>query len=897
MVGRRASRLVATDAAEQSSVVHKAEDVSAVSPCSQSFGRGKGLTGESRLQAPKRRIRMQKELVIKGRTLGGCADLTLLAPIKPGFVESLESVTYKTRIKRVLETLHGARLASHEYQTARLLSDAVERVGAIHSVRVAVLEPENKVLLAVTFDGSWEAYIRVLWDKVGTLLDLIFCGTVDYVTAAEHSFAEWLEWARRVQVETGFFYGPPEASAQDMLYQRRVEMMRARGNGSELDELRASSPSAEDATQRLVRLTPPEPDDPQYSSTDHVRMVRERIRNGLQGLAGLYRLTDLHRPNTRDGDVLRRAALNLLLEFVQMRDSNLIPSQLEEERKDRRFLRQLEWLFPVHDAPAAVPRPVPAPAIQRPKIPDEIRSQVQGGILRGYEGATHAVVLLLAFDTPAIALAFLKYVTPKINCDREADYQKAIHANLAFTGQGLRATGLSEDEVELFPEEFRQGMAARGGLLGDVRNNHPRRWHLPRAFVDVKTPLNQAVGIEIDSVHAVLQFRCAAARGPLGLDTYDLSQATHPLRQEVQSLIDGVPGIRVLSAQSLRRRFAERPSASGQSESVVVEHFGYADGSGQPDVEPQDVPFDRNRIQLGEVVLGHDNAVDFNIDPDDPRVPPQERERQRWLCNGSFLAMRKYRQFVGRLESAVNATVAEMLKALPALTADVCREIVYGKLMGRLRDGTPMVAPEQTAKGQQNLFDYEEDKKGEKCPLSAHVRRGHPRTDPAVAGRVPRVMRRSMSYGPAQQPGAADDGADRGLLFMAYNADLGEQFEVVQRWLTGGNSTGTSSGQSCPIVGVPSNGVSRNFRFEHEGRVFRVVLEVDNKLFDEPPALTRMEWGIYLFAPSLSVLQRLCTKASTAVDVLPSTQIPWNVSRGRKLLSPSPMMPSSSSSR
>ena len=37
-------------------------------------------------------------------------------------------------------------MASHEYALARLLSDAVERVSAIHSVRVAVLEPEDKVL-------------------------------------------------------------------------------------------------------------------------------------------------------------------------------------------------------------------------------------------------------------------------------------------------------------------------------------------------------------------------------------------------------------------------------------------------------------------------------------------------------------------------------------------------------------------------------------------------------------------------------------------------------------------------------------------------------------------------------------------------------------------------------
>ena len=204
-------------------------------------------------------------------------------------------------------------------------------------------------MLAVTFDGSWESYIRVLWDKVGTLLDLIFCGTLDYVTAYDHTFDEWLEWARRVQVETGFFYGPPGATARDVLYQRRVERMRVRGAGAasgpeELNELRAVLPSAEEAVQRLVKGVSPVADDPEMLYPGDPRMVRERVRNGLQGLAALYRLTDLLRPSTPDGAVLRRAAIQLLMEFVQMRDALLIDNLLLEARS--RFARQLDWLFP-----------------------------------------------------------------------------------------------------------------------------------------------------------------------------------------------------------------------------------------------------------------------------------------------------------------------------------------------------------------------------------------------------------------------------------------------------------------------------------------------------------------------------------------------------------------------
>ena len=42
---------------------------------------------------------------------------------------------------------------------------------------IVVLEPEDQVLLTVTFDGAWEAYVRIIWQKVSRLLDLIFCNT------------------------------------------------------------------------------------------------------------------------------------------------------------------------------------------------------------------------------------------------------------------------------------------------------------------------------------------------------------------------------------------------------------------------------------------------------------------------------------------------------------------------------------------------------------------------------------------------------------------------------------------------------------------------------------------------------------------------------------------------
>jgi hypothetical protein len=47
---------------------------------------------------------------------------------------------------------------------------------------------------------------------------------------------------------------------------------------------------------------------------------------------------------------------------------------------------------------------------------------------------------------------------------------------IAFTWSGLRAVGVDEGSLSTFPEEFRQGMAARAEMLGDTGGNAPENW-------------------------------------------------------------------------------------------------------------------------------------------------------------------------------------------------------------------------------------------------------------------------------------------------------------------------------------------------------------------------------------------------------------------------------------
>ena len=259
---------------------------------------------------------MRRESRFKTGTLTSSADLTIVAPIKKGFVPSLDAVTYRTRVERVLKTLHAGRQAAHEFDFARAMSDAVERVGRIQSIRVAIIEHQPgqwdcdaSVMLAVTFDGPWEAYTRTIWQKVARSLDLIFCNTEDYVLGGVESFAKWGEWLRWRRAESPFLYAPPGMSYQDMRYLKTFEW-RLRQDAdvvaAEREAHHIRLRSAEDVAESVARLGR----DPMNLGLDQAPMeLKAELRayeQGMRGLVALHRLTDLYLPGTPDGDVLGR---------------------------------------------------------------------------------------------------------------------------------------------------------------------------------------------------------------------------------------------------------------------------------------------------------------------------------------------------------------------------------------------------------------------------------------------------------------------------------------------------------------------------------------------------------------------------------------------------------------
>ncbi len=817
---------------------------------------------------------MRRDLIIKSGNLQATSDFRVVAPIKKGLVPSLDTMTYKTRAKLVLRGLHGGRLGGFEYELARVLSDAVERVGVIHSVGIAVLEPEDHILLTATFDGAWESYVRVIWQKVSRLLDLVFCNTEDYVLGYENSYEEWGKWLKNSQSEAYFLYATPDLTVDDTRYlhmQDRVYRREA-ANAADARVTRIRIPSAEEIARQSIFGSPngigTDPTNAGFGDLLTKQYAGPPpFRQGVKALVGLYHLADVYPPGTKDGEVLHRAAQELLPEFLDMVEDGAY--QMGTERTLTRFDEALGWV---------TQNPYPLPEVRRglplepPAKPPLKADNVQGGIVSAYTDVHHGCLLLLGFEGPAALAALLKVLPFTSEADGLEPGQ--IATNISFTVEGLRVAGLSDDEIRMLPDEFVQGMERRAGLLGDLRINHPQRWRLPALnwHLGVDAPDlaedDPAPRIDLSAVHAVIQIRL---RGP----HEHVARSRAELMEAMQKLVASHPGVKPLSLQWMKR---QRNSAGD-----IEEHFGFIDGTSNPELSKSKAGKRySNHVNLGEILCGHPNLADktggYVTKPDFIKS---------LLDDGSFLAIRKLRQDIEALEQALKAAQAQAAAAGLALT----REDFMAKMMGRWPGGHPKAGqPLATVFGkvtkESNDFHFDADKNGELCPFHAHIRRANPRLrNPEPGSRPPRFVRRGMSYGPhlrrSADPETIKDSLDqeRGLIFMAYNANLGEQYETVQRWLNGANSSASYSGQSDPLFGVADSGRRRHFRFEHQGHTIHMPLDGSDRLHDEPRPFVRLEWGTYLFAPSKKAIAVLQERAA-AQGSKPS--VVWSADVGEK---------------
>jgi hypothetical protein len=85
----------------------------------------------------------------------------------------------------------------------------------------------------------------------------------------------------------------------------------------------------------------------------------------------------------------------------------------------------------------------------------------------------------LCFRTADQGRAWLAGIIDRVGRGSAVEYGGPVDASwvtVAFTWNGLRALSVDDASLATFPDEFRQGMAARASILGDTGANHPDQW-------------------------------------------------------------------------------------------------------------------------------------------------------------------------------------------------------------------------------------------------------------------------------------------------------------------------------------------------------------------------------------------------------------------------------------
>ncbi len=117
-----------------------------------------------------------------------------------------------------------------------------------------------------------------------------------------------------------------------------------------------------------------------------------------------------------------------------------------------------------------------------------------------------------------------------------------------------------------------------------------------------------------------------------------------------------------------------------------------------------------------------------------------------------------------------------------------------------------------------------------------------------------RILRRGSTYGPPlPEAVTADDGADRGIVFLFIGASIDRQFEFVKsQWTNDGEFAGLGA-ERDPLVGA-----------QDAGATFTIPRRPVRRRLHGLPTFVRTCGGEYLFLPSLPALDWLAAGRYTA---------------------------------
>lgn len=415
----------------------------------------------------------------------------------------------------------------------------------------------------------------------------------------------------------------------------------------------------------------------------------------------------------------------------------------------------------------------------------------------------------LSFRRPDAGRAWLAGLIDKVGTGKSVGSASpdSRWVTLAFTWNGLSALGVDEASLATFPEEFRQGMAARAEILGTTGANHPEHW---------------VGGLASPELHAIAI-----------LFARDVAERERCKREHAQ-YISKIDGVEPLSSLDLEAAHPGEPR----------EHFGYLDRLSQPAVEgtgEQPTPGSGQPVKAGEFFLGYaDETGEL------PALPQPELLSR----NGSYLAYVRMEEHVGAFR--------DFLREHGKTREE--QELMAAKLMGRWRSGAPLVLSpnkDDPALGRDiqrtNDFAYATmDPYGYACPVGSHIRRMNPR-DTGENMQRRKMIRRGGTYGPPLPEGVPEDGVERGIAAFIGCASLVRQFEFAMNVWVNDPKFKDLGNERDPIVGTQDG----TFDMTIPRRPIR-------KQIKGLPAFTTIRGGAYFFLPGIRALRFLASGDAAA---------------------------------
>ena len=473
-------------------------------------------------------------------------------------------------------------------------------------------------------------------------------------------------------------------------------------------------------------------------------------------------------------------------------------------------------------------------------------ADMQGLVISPFADAPETAALFLVLEEGCGGAWLRALLAAGLITSGECKAKDQLSGAVAVTMGGLRRMNLPADALATFPDPFLQGMT-------DV--DRQRRLNDDQAAMLLGGALRWSGNVAAERY----------SQQPIGKRPIETPVAVHALLllygpdrasvgRQADAAMQAMAGSGVTLAFSLDMSIH---SGAGDGDGDPPrEHFGFADGFSQP--LPQDNPSQRDPlhgIPVGEILMGYMNAHDEKapaplVSDTDTGLQAADFGQSSLGLNGTYMVVRQLHQDVAGFRDSMAKAAAAL--GDPAIDADWMAE----RVIGRQRDGDLLIPggslPAVGGEPDNDFGFFARDRAGLGCPVGSHIRRANPRDGlaPTLASCTSilkavnnhRILRRARKYGAPLPEGAADDGAERGLLFMCLNADIERQFELIQQtWLLN-PVFGFLMEQTDPLLGPAGD-------FTIPADPLRRVAQV--------ATYVQLVGGEYFFLPSLRALTYL----------------------------------------